>query len=159
MSASIPFSEFKTFFVNGNFCKKKKARSIHTQKRHRPVTACCTFRPDTGMISYTRKNAWSVTAFNSTDIRSVQDNVAVTDDGHSLYQHWCLIICIHQSWLLIYLIPTASMHQCCWSIMPVLTDCNSLFPTYLYYSVTSDWYSPDNPTDCSSLILSVLNSL
>ena len=24
---------------------------LHTQKRHRPVTACCTFRPDTGMIS------------------------------------------------------------------------------------------------------------
>ena len=26
--------------------------TVHTQKRHRPVTACCTFRPDTGMISY-----------------------------------------------------------------------------------------------------------
>ena len=26
-------------------------------------------------LAYTRKNAWSVTAFNSTDIRSVQDNV------------------------------------------------------------------------------------
>ena len=25
--------------------------TVHTQKRHRPVTACCTFRPDTGMIS------------------------------------------------------------------------------------------------------------
>ena len=24
---------------------------VHTQKRHRPVTACCTFRPDTGIIS------------------------------------------------------------------------------------------------------------
>ena len=24
---------------------------LHTQKRHRPVTACCTIRPDTGMIS------------------------------------------------------------------------------------------------------------
>ena len=47
---------------------------------------------------------------------------------------------------------TNSFHQCCWSIMPVLTDCNSLFPTYLYHSVTSDWYNPNNPTDCSSLI-------
>ena len=24
---------------------------LHTQKRHRAVTACCIFRPDTGMIS------------------------------------------------------------------------------------------------------------
>ena len=24
---------------------------LHTQKLHRAVTACCTFRPDTGMIS------------------------------------------------------------------------------------------------------------
>ena len=40
---------------------------------------------------YTRKNTCSVTAFNSTDIRSVQDNVATpacnSYDGHSLYQH------------------------------------------------------------------------
>ena len=28
----------------------KVAPRLHTQKRHRPVTACCTFRPDTGMI-------------------------------------------------------------------------------------------------------------
>ena len=36
-----------------------------------------------------RKTHASFTAFNSTDIRSVQDNVAtpVTGDGHSLYQH------------------------------------------------------------------------
>ena len=27
------------------------APGLHTQKRHRPVTACCTFRPDTDMIS------------------------------------------------------------------------------------------------------------
>ena len=44
-------------------------------------------------------------------------------------------------------------------LQPVLEDGNSLFPTYLYHSVRSDWYSPDNPTDCSSLIPSVLNSL
>ena len=24
---------------------------VEAQKRHRPVTVCCTFRPDTGMIS------------------------------------------------------------------------------------------------------------
>ena len=30
----------------------------------------------TRLAAYTRKNACSVTAFNSTDIRSVQDNVA-----------------------------------------------------------------------------------
>ena len=39
---------------------------------------------------YTRKNACSVTAFNSTDIRTVQDNVATPVTammGHSLYQH------------------------------------------------------------------------
>ena len=38
---------------------------------------------------YTRKNACSVTAFNSTDIRSVQDNVAtpVTAMMVRLYQH------------------------------------------------------------------------
>ena len=39
--------------------------------------------------NYTWKNACSVTAFNSTDIRSVQDNVAtpVTAMMVSLYQH------------------------------------------------------------------------
>ena len=30
-------------------------------------------------------------------------------------------------------------------LQSVLTDCNSLFPTYLYHSVTSDWYSPWQP--------------
>ena len=56
-----------------------------------------------------------------------------------------------------------SFHQCCWSIMPV-TACSYILQQsvpniYLYHSVTSDWYSPDNPTDCSSLTPSVLNSL
>ena len=63
--------------------------------------------------------------------------------------------------VLIYLTPTASISAVGPSclLQPVPTDCNSLFPTYLYHSVTSDWYSTDKPTDCSSLIPSVLNSL
>ena len=49
--------------------------------------------------------------------------------------------------VLIYLIPTASISAVGSSclLQPVLTDCNSLFPTYLYHSVTSFWYSPDKP--------------
>ena len=68
----------------------------------------------------------------------------------------------HLYWsVLIYLVTTASISAVGPSclLQLVLTDCNSLFPTYLHHSVTSDWYSPDNPTDCSSLIPSVLNSL
>ena len=63
--------------------------------------------------------------------------------------------------VLIYLTPTASISTVVlpWLLQPVLTDCNSLFPTYLYHSVTSDRYSTDKPTDCSSLIPSILNSL
>ena len=110
---------------------------------------------------YTRKNAWSVTAFNSTDIRTVRDNVATPVTA------MMVTVCISTDALSsVFISPdlsdTNSFHQCCWSIMPVTvrsTDCNSLFPTYLYHSVTSDWYSPDNPTDCSSLIPPVLNSL
>ena len=49
------------------------------------------------MTNYTQKNAWSVTAFDSTDIRSVQDNVSALMPYH-LY-----------SLVLIYLIPTASI--------------------------------------------------
>ena len=68
-------------------------------------------------------------------IRSVQDNVATpvtAIDDHSLYQHWCLIICIHQSWFIWYqqLPSVLLVHHAC---------SNSLFPTYLYHSVTSDW--------------------
>ena len=56
--------------------------------------------------------------------------------------------------VLFYLIPTASMSAVGPSCLsqPVLTDRKSLFPTYLHHSVISDWYSPDNPTGCSSLI-------
>ena len=41
------------------------------------------------MLLYIRKNACSVTAFNSTDIMSVQDNVATPATAMmvSLYQH------------------------------------------------------------------------
>ena len=110
---------------------------------------------------YTRKNACSVTAFNSTDIKSVQDNVAIPVTAMMVTG------CISTDALSSVLISpdlsdTNNFRQCCWSIMPATacsTDCNSLFPTYLYHSVTSDWYSPDNPTDCSSLMPSVLNSL
>ena len=78
-------------------------------------------------------------------------------DGHSLYQPNHLYPSV-----LIYLIPTASISAVGPSCLlhPVLTDCNSLFPTYLHHSVTSDWYSPDNPTNCiSNLIPSIPNSL
>ena len=105
---------------------------------------------------YTRKNAWSVTAFNSTDIRSVQDNVMTPVTAMMVTVCIALIMPYHlYSSVLIYLIPTSSISAVGSSclLQPVLTDCNSLFPIYLYHSVTSDWYSPDNPTDCSSLIL------
>ena len=106
------------------------------------------------MPTYRRENAWFVTAFNSTDIRSVQDNVATPVTA------MMVTVCVSTDALSsVFISPdlsdTNSFHQCCWSIMPVTaccTDGNSLFPTYLYHSVTSDCYSPDNPTDCSSLI-------
>ena len=57
-------------------------------------------------FKYTQKNARSVTAFNSTDIRSVQDNVATPVTAMmvtvSLYQYRCLMICIHLSWFIWY---------------------------------------------------------
>ena len=86
--------------------------------------------------NYTRKNACSVTAFNSTDIRSVQDNVATPVTA------MMVTVCISTdalSSVLVYLIPTASISAVGPSclLQPVLTDCNSLFPTYLYHSVTS----------------------
>ena len=67
---------------------------------------------------YTRENACSVTAFNSTNIRTVQDNVAtpVTAMIVSLYQNWWLIICIHQSWFIWYQqLPSELLvhHACC----------------------------------------------
>ena len=88
-------------------------------------------------LYYTRKNARSVTAFSSTDIRSVRDNVATPVTA------MMVTVCISTDALSsVFISPdlsdTNSFHQCCWSIMPVLIDCNSLFPTYLYHSVTSD---------------------
>ena len=67
---------------------------------------------------YTRKNACSVTAFNSTDIRSVQDNVATPVIAMMVTD------CISTDALSsVFVSPdlshTNSFHQCCWSIMPV----------------------------------------
>ena len=73
-------------------------------------------------LDYTRKNACSVTAFNSTDIRSVQDNVATPVTA------MMATVCISTDALSSVLISpdssdTNSFHQCCWSIMPV-TACS-----------------------------------
>ena len=62
-------------------------------------------------MNYTRKNACSVTAFNSTDIRSVQDNVATPVTA------MMVTVCISTDAL------WSVFHQCCWSIMPV-TACS-----------------------------------
>ena len=66
---------------------------------------------------YTRKNACSVTACNSTDIRSVQDNVATPVTA------MMVTVCISTDALSVFISPdssdTNSYHQCCWSIMPV----------------------------------------
>ena len=88
-----------------------------------------TFKPVTASLSsincvnkcacvYTRKNACSVTAFNSTDIRSVQDNVATPVTA------MMVTVCISPDTLSsVFTSPnlsdTNSFHQCCWSIMPV----------------------------------------
>ena len=70
------------------------------------------------MHGYTRKKAWSFTAFNSTDIRSVQDNVATPATA------MMVTVCISSDALSsVFISPdlsdTNSFHQCCWSIMPV----------------------------------------
>ena len=64
--------------------------------------------------------------------------------------------------LSVLLVHHAFMPVGCYDLF--LQTATVLFPTYLYHSVTSDWYSPDKPTDCSSLIPSslipsILNSL
>ena len=74
------------------------------------------------VAAYTRKNACSVTAFNSTDIRSVQDNVATPLTA------MMVTVCISTDALSsVFISPdlsdTDSFHQCCWSIMPV-TACS-----------------------------------
>ena len=112
-----------------------------------------TFKPVTASLSsincvnkcacvYTRKNACSVTAFNSTDIRSVQDNVAthitavmvtvcISTDIRSVQDNvatpvtaMMVTVCISPDTLSsVFTSPnlsdTNSFHQCCWSIMPV----------------------------------------
>ena len=74
------------------------------------------------MLHCIRKNACSVTAFNCTDIRSVQDNVATPVTA------MMATVCISTDALSSVLISpdssdTNSFHQCCWSIMPV-TACS-----------------------------------
>ena len=74
------------------------------------------------VIVYTRKNAWSVTAFNSTDIRTVQDNVATPVTA------MMVTVCIStDAFSSVFISPdlsdTNSFHHCCWSIMPV-TACS-----------------------------------
>ena len=71
-----------------------------------------------GISNYTRKNACSVTAFDSTDIRSVQDNVATPVTA------MMVTVCISIDALSsVFISPdlsdTNTFHQCCWSIMPV----------------------------------------
>ena len=54
-----------------------------------------------------------------------------------------------KSSVLIYLTPTASISTVVLSclLQPVLKDCNSLLLTYLYHSVTWDWYGSINKTN------------
>ena len=86
--------------------------------------------------SYTRKNARSVTAFNSTDIRSVQDNVATPVTT-------MVTVCISTDALSsVFISPdlsdTNSFHQR-WAIMPVTACSYSLqqsvsnIPVSFYY--------------------------
>ena len=70
------------------------------------------------MLLYTRKNACSVTAFNITDIRSVQDNVATPATA------MMATVCISTDALSpVFIRPdlfdTNSFHQCCWFIIAV----------------------------------------
>ena len=88
---------------------------------------------------YAWKNACSVRAFNSTDIRSVQDNVATAVTG------MMITVCISIDALSsVFISPDLSginsFHQCCWTIIPI-TACRYRLQ-YLYHSVTPDWYSP-----------------
>ena len=76
-------------------------------------------------VIYTRKNACSVTAFNSTDIRSVQDKVATP------VKVMMVTVCnlyhgtdtLSSVFIILDLSDTNSFHQCCWSIMSV-TACS-----------------------------------
>ena len=72
--------------------------------------------------NYTRKNAWSVTAFNSTDIRTVKGNLATPVTA------MMVTVCISTDALSsVFISPDLSdansFHQCCWSIIPV-TACS-----------------------------------
>ena len=74
------------------------------------------------VVFYMRKNACSVTAFDSTDTRSVQDNISTPVTA------MMLTVCISTDALSsVFISPdlsdTNSFHQCCWSIMTV-TACS-----------------------------------
>ena len=114
-------------------------------------------------FAYTRKNARSVTAFNSTDIRSVQDNVATPVTA------MMVTVCISTNALSsVFISPDLSdnnsFHQCCWSIMPV-TACSYILQqscsvpnipvSFCYIRLIQPW----QPNRLFQLIPSVLNSL
>ena len=90
----------------------------------------------------TRKNACPVTAFNNTDIRSVQDNVAtpVTAMMVSLNHHWCLIVCIHQSWY--QQLPSVLLvHHACYNLfLQTATVCSQHIPvSFCYIRLIQPW--------------------
>ena len=83
------------------------AIQLHTEKR---------------MLCYSIQQHWYISP--------VQDNVATPVTAIMM-----VTVCISADALSsVFISPdvsdTNSFHQRCWSIMPVLTDCNSLFPTY-----------------------------
>ena len=102
------------------------------------------------VIKYTRKNACSVTAFNSTDIRSVQDNVATPVTA------MMVTVCITTDAFILTASINAVGPSCL--LQPVLTDCNSLFPfpnipvSFCYVRLIQPWQP-------NSLIPSVLQSV
>ena len=62
-------------------------RSLHTQKRHRPVTACCTFWPDTGMISLLYQTVVAYRLFRSDGVR-VEQSVGLSGLYQSDVTEW-----------------------------------------------------------------------
>ena len=120
---------------------KNTTNTLHIHKSPTTLYSCTYIQIDRQIDRWMDRQTHALLQHsNSTDIRSVQDNVAtpvtammvtvcISTDVYHLY-----------SSVLIYLIPTASISAVgpSYLLQPVLTDCNSLFPTYLYDSVTSD---------------------
>ena len=84
------------------------------------------------LFNYTEKRmlCYSIQQHWYQVLNSVQDNVATPVTAIMM-----VTVCISTDALSsVFISPdvsdTNSFHQRCWSIMPVLTDCNSLFPTY-----------------------------